>query len=183
LIHRYANQEDIACSIINSGREHLSMHGITGFFVNAVIFRCHADPDQSFVDFVREVNKEAMELFRNQHYPVELVLEKLKLKYPVLPGSFNMLNMQDTSLNEELENTEPYYIHDFSHVKFDFECYLMEYRNGYDLRWVYKRNVYKPQTMKHIIGQYIKILDYFTRHPQHNFKQFRQTGKKKKSIW
>jgi amino acid adenylation domain-containing protein len=182
LLSRFSNSEEVACSIINSGREHASLHRITGFFVNAVIFNTHVTKDKPFRDFMQELNRQVMETFRYQYYPIELVLERLKMKYPALPGSFNLLNMQDRSRGEEMRSLEPLHMEDYPNVKFNFECYFMEYKNGFELHWAYNRNIYKPATARHIIDEYVKLIDYLTTNPGSTYGDYRQSGKKR-SIW
>ncbi|MCP5054072.1 MAG: hypothetical protein GY940_43285, partial [bacterium] len=109
LLSRFANQKDVACSIIHSGREHVGLYKIIGFFVNSLIFTTHVDDEESFSDFLRRTANDILELFQHQDYPAELVFEELKTQYPTVPVSFNLLNMQDETAFIEAEVFEMFH--------------------------------------------------------------------------
>jgi tyrocidine synthetase-3 len=178
LVLRFSDQENVACAIINSGREHVSLHPIMGFFVNSIIFHMQIDPEKPFTNLLRQVNHDTLALFHNQNYPLELVFEQLKMKYPNIPVSFNLLNMQDISLSQELNPFEPLHIDYYQDVKFDMEMYLAEFKNGIAVRLSYKRDLYKPETVRYFIEEYIKSLDFFTVHTGKSYQAYRQSGKK-----
>jgi amino acid adenylation domain-containing protein len=182
LVLRFSDQENVACAIINSGREHVSLHSVMGFFVNSIIFHMQLDPGKPFVNLLRQVNDNTLALFQNQNYPLELVFEQLKMKYPDIPLSFNLLNMQDISLSQELHPFDPHHIDYCQDIKFDMEMYLAEFKNGIAVRLSYKRDLYKHETVKYITGEYIKSLEFFTVNTGKSYQAYRQGGKKI-SLW
>ena len=183
LLSRFANQEDIACSIIHSGRSHTAMHKMMGFFVNSILFTTRVDRDENFSDMLRRVSKDTLEVYRYQNYPLELVCEQLKMKYPELSVCFNMLHVMEHARGETLEPFEPYLVNDGRHdAKFDIETYFCQFKNAIDVRWMYKKNVYKPETMKYMIDEYINILDYFAENPGKSYRDYRQKNNQE-SIW
>jgi acyl carrier protein len=183
LLSRFANQEDIACSIIHSGRSHSALHKMIGFFVNSILFKTRVDRDENFSDMLRRVYKDTLEVFQHQNYPLELVCDQLKMKYPELSVCFNMLHVFEHARGETLEPFEAYLVNDGrDDAKFDIETYFTRFQNGIDVRWMYKKNVYKPETMKYMIDEYIKILDYFAINPDRSYRDYRQKNNQE-SIW
>jgi amino acid adenylation domain-containing protein len=183
LLSRFSNQEDIACSIIHSGRHHSALHRIMGFFVNSILFKTRLNSEESLSDMLLRVSKETMEVFQHQDYPLELVCEELKMKYPDISVCFNMLHVMEHARKETLQPFEPYLINDGrDDAKFDIETYFTEFQNGIDVRWMYKKNVYKPETMKYMIDEYINILDYFATNPDNSYRDYRQKDNQE-SIW
>jgi hypothetical protein len=179
MLHRFSKQQDIVCSIIGAGREHLSLHNIIGFFVNSMLFRIDVYPGESFNDFLQRMQTSVIETFQNQGYPLELVCREMKIKHPDISISFNMLNILEKG-GRSPDPFKPYHIEGVQDVKFDLEPYVSEYPEGINMYWVYKRSLFKPENIEHIVAEYIKILDFFTGNSRRSYEDFHQRVKKKK---
>ena len=183
LLSRFSHQDDIACSIIHSGRSHSALHRIMGFFVNSILFRTRLDIKENFNHMLQRVSKDTLEVFQHQNYPLELVCDELKMKHPEISVCFNMLHIMEQARREILEPYEPYLVDDGrDDAKFDIETYFIEFQNGMDVRWMYKKGLYKPGTMRHIIDRYLEVLDYFAEHPDKSYSEYRQEDKQER-IW
>ncbi|MCP5049023.1 MAG: amino acid adenylation domain-containing protein, partial [bacterium] len=159
LLSQLLRQEDILCSILNAGRDHILLHHIVGYFVNAVIFKCHLDQGESFSDFLQRMNAEIIEAFKWQEYPPEMAFEDLKLKYPKVSLAFNMLNLEETSTDLELENIESYHSESARDVKFDIELYVSEFKNGIEFNCIYRKSCFRLSTIEYIMNAYLKLLE------------------------
>ncbi len=186
LLTRYSKQTEIASSIIAAGREHISLRDIVGYFVNSLLFKIHVDPEESYEQFLDRVHQSVMESNQNQDYPVEHVLHELKMSYPEIPVSFNMLNIgaaaeepQETTQGERQEQNDTQHTPHVQDVKFDVEPYISETGNGIHMDWRYKKDLFKTSTIEYIVGEYIKILRYFIEKPQNKIKEFSQKPKKR----
>ena len=175
---RFTGQQDIACSFISAGREHAALHNIIGFFVNSVIFKTRVDEQESFEAFLQRMNKDILEIFAYQNYPLELVFEELQMKYPDIPVSFNMVNLQDAPVTREQPPQQPAHVEKSQDVKFDLEPYIKEYKNGIYIYWAYKKKLFTPKTIEYMALEYIKLLDYFASHLNSNYKTYRDRGSK-----
>jgi amino acid adenylation domain-containing protein/non-ribosomal peptide synthase protein (TIGR01720 family) len=173
---RFTGEQDIACSFISAGREHVSLHNIIGFFVNSVIFRTRVDDGQSFESFLRRINNDILEIFEYQSYPLELLFEEMQMRYPDIPVSFNMTNIQDATVGRELRSPQPAHAEKAQDVKFDLEPYINEYKNGIHIYWAYRKNLFTPKTIEYMASEYIKLLDYFATHPNSDYKTYRDRG-------
>jgi acyl transferase domain-containing protein/acyl carrier protein len=159
LLSHLFNQEDIACGIISAGRGRSSLYDTVGYFTNAIIFKCHVDPDESFNEFLHRMNREILEVFGCEDYPLELVFEELDMKFPEISLAFNMLNMDDVTGDLELDNLEPYHQQGLMNAKFDIEIYAREYKNGIEVICNYKRSLFRFSTIQHIMQTYLQLLD------------------------
>ncbi|UCH95647.1 MAG: amino acid adenylation domain-containing protein, partial [Candidatus Aminicenantes bacterium] len=173
---RFTGEQDIACSFISAGREHITLHNIIGFFVNSVIFRTRVDYRQSFEEFLQQVNKDILEIFAYQSYPLELLFEELQMRYPDIPVSFNMVNIQDTTIGQELRSFQPGHVEKSQDVKFDLEPYISEYKNGIHIYWAFRKSLFTPKSIEYMVSEYIKLLDYFASHPNSDYKTYRDRG-------
>ncbi len=174
LLSRISGQKDIGCSVIAAGREHLSLQDIVGLFVNSILFKTHVDENELFDTFIQRIRDDLMEIFQYQAYPMEPVFEELQMRYPDIPISFNMLNMQDTTRAQQLdmEAFELYQVDGVRDIKFDLEPYLSEFENGIAMYWVYRRALFEPATIEFIINRYIKLLDFFAQNPGRSLKEY-----------
>ncbi len=182
LLGRFSGQKEVACSIINAGRDHPSFHPIVGFFVNSVIFITEVHDGEPFEDFLKRTHTGILETFEHQGYAVEQVFEELKIKYPDIPVSFNMLNIPSETAEEGAAPPETGYIGQIQDVKFDIEPYITEYRDALGIYWSYKKNIFKPGTIEYINKEYIEYLDYFSQNPGKSRSAYKHS-KGKKNVW
>ncbi|MCP4218932.1 MAG: hypothetical protein GY765_30140, partial [bacterium] len=71
--------------MINAGRDEAALHNIVGFFVNSVIFKIKLHHEEPFREFLKRVNRDLLEIFSHQGYPLELVFDDLNQRYPEIP--------------------------------------------------------------------------------------------------
>jgi non-ribosomal peptide synthetase component F len=172
MLFRFSKQENISCSIIAAGREHASLYDVIGFFVISILFKINVDKQEHFLEFLSRVHTEVMNCFQHQSYPLENVCSELKIPPPELPVSFNMLNIRDTEILQELEYFQSHHIEGVSDIKFVIELYVKEYDNGIDLNWRYKKKNFAPETIEYIIGEYLGIIDFFIKDRGKNVEDF-----------
>ena len=89
-----------------------------------------------------------------------------------------MLNLPGTIANEKLESSKPFHIEKVQDVKFDMAFYNIEYENGVEIQCHYKRTLFKPEAVEHVIKEYIKILDFFSKNPGKTLKNYKTAGRK-----
>ncbi|UCH97564.1 MAG: hypothetical protein JSV88_12130, partial [Candidatus Aminicenantes bacterium] len=181
LLYHLSKQEKIGCSIIAANRENLSVQSVVGFFVNSILFNIDYDVNESFVDFLHRVSTDIVDIFRHQWYPIELIFKELKMKYPDVPVSFNMLNIREELVNLEIEGVKTGHIENSQDVKFDMEIYVSEYDNGISLFWTYKKSLLDPLEIEFLVEEYIKLINYFIDNFNESYSQYR--SKKKKRIF
>ncbi|MCX6584872.1 MAG: amino acid adenylation domain-containing protein, partial [Candidatus Aminicenantes bacterium] len=175
LLSRLSGEQEAACSIIGAGREHASLHPIVGFFVNSIIYSTHVDFKISFDNFLEQVKGDTLELFQHQDYPLELVFEELGMRYPEISVTFNMLSMRGSLAADELEPIENAHVENSVEVKFDLEPYITEYKNGLQIYWSYKKNMFRPGTIAYIANEYIKISDFLAVNAGKSYLDYRKT--------
>ncbi|HLP46282.1 MAG TPA: condensation domain-containing protein, partial [Candidatus Kapabacteria bacterium] len=180
LLSRLTNREDVICSIISAGRDEPGVRDIVGFFVNSILFSIKVDMEEPFGDFIRRVHTEIVEVFQHQYYSIETIFKELKMKYPDVPASFNMLNTIEEPAAEGIENFKPGHTENVQDVKFDLEVYAAQYKNGILLNWVYKKSLFDPATIEYIGNLYMESLDFFKDHAHENFITYKNKGNKNK---
>ncbi|KOX18394.1 non-ribosomal peptide synthetase [Saccharothrix sp. NRRL B-16348] len=75
LLARYTGQDDIAVGTVTSGRDRPELAGLVGFLVGTVVLRSTVDTSRSFVEFLAQVNRTALDAFAHDDVPFDRVVE------------------------------------------------------------------------------------------------------------
>lgn len=181
LLSWLSGREEIVCGIISAGREHADLEHVVGFFVNTLLWRNHVDYEETFTAFLKKTAESTLEALRHQGYPLELVLDDLKMKFPDISVMFNMLNVRDTG-NVELKGetaNEPRHMGGGGDVKFDVSFQLVEYKNGIEVRCLYKKRLFEPERIEYMMRHYLKLLEEVAHNPGKKIKEYFSVKKKK----
>ncbi|HLP61012.1 MAG TPA: amino acid adenylation domain-containing protein [Candidatus Deferrimicrobium sp.] len=183
LISRFSGQEDISCSIIAAGRDQAALQNIIGFFVNSVIFTATVDENTPFSGLLSRTQADTMEIFQHQDYPLELLFDNLKIKYPRIPVSFNMVNFDFglAAAGPGVIPSEPIHINNTRGAKFDLELYVKEYQNSIITEWSYRESMFQPAAIEYLGSEYLRLANYFTANPGKSYLDYKNT-KKKRSL-
>jgi tyrocidine synthetase-3 len=157
MLSHLSGQQEIACGIAVSGRETLNLQQVVGFFVNTLLIKNHLDPDEDFNQFLNRVKENLLEALQYQNFPLEKVLEELKMRFPPLPLCFNMLNFPGEL--PQLKNTESFHINSPQDANFDMTAYVREYKNGIEINWIYKAVRFSPALVEYIARGYLEVLN------------------------
>ncbi len=168
-------QEDIIIGSAGSGRQHDDVKGIIGFFVNTMFIRNKIDNEDTFINIINKVNENIINVLEYQSYPIELLLDELKMSYPKISIFFNMLNIEEYE-SEIIENLESYHLKQLQEVKYDLVFYVREYANAIEILVNYKSNLFKPYIVENIANQYIQLIQYVVE----NFNDTIKDNKNKK---
>ncbi|MEV1119913.1 non-ribosomal peptide synthase/polyketide synthase [Actinosynnema sp. NPDC049800] len=75
LLARYTGQDDVAVGTVTSGRDRPELAGLVGFLVGTVVLRSTVDTSRSFVEFLAEANRTALDAFAHDDVPFDRVVE------------------------------------------------------------------------------------------------------------
>jgi amino acid adenylation domain-containing protein/non-ribosomal peptide synthase protein (TIGR01720 family) len=78
LLHRYTGDNDIILGSPMAGRSKPGMARTIGYFINMVVLRASLDGNPSFEKFLQQVRQVVLGAFQHQHYPFDLLIEKLQ---------------------------------------------------------------------------------------------------------
>lgn len=179
LLSRVSGQRDILVGLPVSGRDHESLQHMVGFFVNTVVLDTHVSEEKRFSDFLENVNSHVLEVLQHQAYPLESVLADLRMPFPNINVFFNMLNIDASLLERNLESFEPRHMEEQVEMKFDLMMYLSEYANGMELFCNYRKAVLDPVTIAALMDRYVRIIGFFAFQPEKRIIDFK---KKKRSL-
>jgi fengycin family lipopeptide synthetase D len=186
LLARLSGQADIVCGIPSAGRELPGLQDIVGFFVNTVILRNMVDYEEPYTGYLERVNHNTMKALENQYYPLEKVLDDLKMKYPTIPVFFNMFNMNiekaEKGTEKGTDKNFSSHIGKVQDVKFELVIYASERENGIDVDCHYRENLFTPQRVEFMMQQYVGILEAIANDPGKKVRDYLFKKERKKFI-
>ncbi|HPZ09328.1 MAG TPA: amino acid adenylation domain-containing protein, partial [Candidatus Eremiobacteraeota bacterium] len=80
LLSKYSSQEDIIIGTTLGGRRIEEVQYITGMFVNTLPIRNFPASHKTFMEFLNEVKENLLEVYDNEDYQLELLINKLNIK-------------------------------------------------------------------------------------------------------
>jgi amino acid adenylation domain-containing protein len=184
LLSRLSGQDTIVCGIPAAGREHNELQEIMGFFVNTVILKNTVDYNDTFTDFLEQINQTTLEALEHQMYPLERVLDDLKMKFPGIPVFFNMLNINTKSIKSlpELEISTPFTVEKVQDAKFPLVLYVKECRDGIDMACHYRKRLFSPERVEYMMQRYSTILKAVAGEPGKPLREYVFKKERKKYI-
>ena len=78
LLGRYTNSDDVAVGSAVSGRAEADLEWLIGMFVNTLVLRADLSGDPTFFELLRQTRQVALEAYRHQHVPFELLVKELQ---------------------------------------------------------------------------------------------------------
>jgi non-ribosomal peptide synthetase component F len=168
LLSHISGQDEVVCSLIGAGRDHPGLLDIVGYFTNSAMVVTRIDPEEDFSHLLLRVHDDVMETVQHQSYPLEPVLDELRMSSPAVPVTFNMLNIPGISTDKALEGAEPadpvelpasVHMDKVQGAKFDLALLVTEHPGSIELLWNYRKSVFKPETVESVARLYMDLLD------------------------
>lgn len=78
-LFKITGQRDIALGTIASGRDHVDLEKLLGFYVNTFVIRSQIDEGNDFKSFLQILNKEVYEAISHQYLPFDYLIETLNI--------------------------------------------------------------------------------------------------------
>jgi len=153
LLSKLSGKEDIVVGVPIAGRRHEEFHPVVGMFVNTLALRNYPAPEKTFTDFLKEVKEKTLQVFENQDYQFEDLVELIDAPkdlslHPVFNVVFAMQNM-DTPEPEEIEGLTLRPVEGESDVsKFDLTMTVFEENGKMEISFEYCTALFSRETIE-----------------------------------
>ena len=160
LLHRYSQQTDLAVGTPIANRHHHQTEGLVGVFVNTLVMRTRLNSEQGFLTLLQQVRETALEGYRHQDVPFELLVEKLNPARsmghaPLFQVMFMLQSMAQPELaGLNLSVLEP----DYKIAKFDLTLTASEHDGGLVCTWEYDSDLFRADTVAAIAHHFDVLL-------------------------
>jgi tyrocidine synthetase-3 len=198
---KLCSQEDIVIGTPIAGRRHEDLQQIIGMFVNTIAMRNFPISDKTFAVFLREVKQRTLQVFENQEYPFEDLVDKVIVKRdasrnPLFDFMFVLQNLdfpdRSESSREVRETTgvasassakQEVYAYDHRVAKFDMALIAWESENNLYFNLQYCTRLFKKDTIQRFIRYLHKIISDILAEPKRFLSHIEiVTGEEKKQL-
>lgn len=132
----------------------------TGMFISTIPYRIKLDSNITFSDFVKNLGKQSMQIFRHQKYPYQNILQDLRKIDPHVPNLYDFLISYQNIRSDKQTNTINYEAKWFANGNvsdsFNVHLYDMNDIGSLNIAYDYQINKY---TSKDIANMHLRILE------------------------
>jgi phthiocerol/phenolphthiocerol synthesis type-I polyketide synthase E len=172
LLFRLSHQSDIVVGTSVNGRGHADLEEILGVFVNILALRNFPTREKPFDDFLKEVRQNSLQAYDNQDYQFDDLVKKLRPlckdhdpgRSPLFDVMFEMMQVDADAEVEADADAEAAY--DASTAKFDLDWMGIESGGGIHFSVSYCTELFKPETVRFMIDDYIRLVQAVLDDPQ-----------------
>ncbi len=173
LMYRYSRQNDIVVGTPVSNRPREEFENIVGFFANTLPLRSKIDPDQSFLQYLKDVRKLTLEGFDNQAIPFELIVDHVQ---PKRSSSWNPLYQVLFALQNnrvewpELTGLETRLLNHFAmeNSRLDLFFEMWEEKDYFVGQVEYDSHLFDIMSIRRMIAHFVTLLNSVVRMPSAN---------------
>ncbi|MBU5265933.1 non-ribosomal peptide synthetase [Virgibacillus proomii] len=166
LLSKYTRQNDLVVAYPTAGRPHPDLEYLVGMFVNTVAMRMNINHDESFKLFLSKVKETSFDIYDNQDYQFEMLVEKLKVERDISRNTLfdTMFAMRDTDITEIVLPDLSMSRYSFKNKKIKFDIYIemLETENHIMFELFYRTDLFKDESIERFIKHYINILHNIT---------------------
>jgi len=175
LLLKLSNQEDIIIGTPSMGRNHSSLEGIIGMFVNTLTLRNFPKKNITYLEFLNDLKVRVLDVFDNQNFQFEELIEELKLsrntnRNPLFDVMFVFQNMDKAELNIPGLKLYPYN-NDTNTSRFELTLTAVKTGEKINLAFSYYANLFKKQTIESFASYFEKIIYSISSNPNQKLHQ------------
>ncbi|WP_068776273.1 non-ribosomal peptide synthetase [Paenibacillus sp. FJAT-26967] len=169
VLSKYTGQEDIIVGSPAAGRPHSDLEPVIGMFVNTLAMRSYPAAGKNFRDYLQEVKTSTLGAFQNQDYPFDELIELLDIprdlgRNPLFDTMLVVQNLESGDIRLEGLELKPFDL-EAKVSKFELTLTVIEDAEGAELDTEYAAKLFRPDTVKRLIGHYVRVLEEVTADP------------------
>ncbi|HWH57599.1 MAG TPA: amino acid adenylation domain-containing protein [Terriglobales bacterium] len=168
LLYRYSGQEDLVVGTPAAGRNHPSVEGLIGCFINMVVFRNQVRGDESFRHLLARVRNVAVAAQDNHDLPFERLVDELQHTRslsgaPVFQAVFALENLLSQPHFPKLEVDV---CEEETRTAFhDISLFVAPGSDGLRVRFEYRTDLFKPETIERMADHFENLLAAIAQSP------------------
>lgn len=163
LLHRRSGQHDILVGTPIAGRTEAELEGIIGCFVNTIVIRSRARPEDRFADHLDRIRGAALAAYEHQDVPFEVLVEHLQsgrsLEHtPVFQVMMALQNIPIGSFSLPGLTVEPV-VQELTTAKFDLNLSLAERPDEIAGVLEFNADIFDAPRAAALVDDFLAILD------------------------
>ncbi|KQO29069.1 hypothetical protein ASF10_22610 [Flavobacterium sp. Leaf82] len=169
LIHAYSNQNKFYIGTISSGRTHVDTEPIIGSFINYLPLKIKVSSGMNFQEFLEENTKGFVQVYENEDYPFDLMVEKYlpnndASRNPFFDTTIILHNEEDVSrtilFDDGVQIEE--FVHEEeigTHSKIEFKIDITVKKEELVIRLEYNTDIFSESKMTKLLHLYIDLIE------------------------
>ncbi|MCP5049258.1 MAG: amino acid adenylation domain-containing protein, partial [bacterium] len=164
LFSKLSGQEDIILGTPAAGRDHSDFQGIIGIFVNTLVMRNFPIADATFTGFLRDVGERTLEVFENQDFQFEDLVELASVnvkrdtaRNPLFDVMFTLQNMEAADVEIPGLKLKPC-PKESNGSKFDISIDAVGHEEGLSLTVEYCTMLFKRETIQRYMNYFNAVI-------------------------
>jgi non-ribosomal peptide synthetase component F len=187
LLYGYTGQEDLRVATLIANRNRRETEDLIGLFVNTVILRTDLGDDPTYREVLQRVRATTLAAYAHQDLPFENLVQTLERERGLKRSALCqvMLILQNAMLRplQRKARTLSFLETDLSLVlpplvatTFDVILLLRERPPGLTVSAIYKRDLFDPESIEHMLGNFQHVLERLIAQPEQVLSTFRSLG-------
>jgi iturin family lipopeptide synthetase A len=190
LLMKISGQEDIVVGSLTAGRNHSDIQQIIGMFVNTLAIRNYPQGHKSFRQFSKEVRNNTLEIFENQDYPFEDLVDKVGInrdmsRNPLFDVLFMLQNLENTEVSridrEQQGIKRATYEFIEKMAKFDMNLVGVERQGKILFSFEYGTRLFSKKTMELLVNYLKGIVNSVVQEPDQQISEIEIMNPKQKN--
>nr|WP_226887786.1 non-ribosomal peptide synthetase [Paenibacillus polymyxa] len=162
LLAKYANQEEIIIGIPSAGRQSEEVQHMIGLFINTLALRTAPAEDKPFAAYLQEVKKHALEAYKHEDYPFEMLLNQLDVprdrsRNPLFDVQFISQNFRGEPMSINGLRFTPLEAK-MEAVQVDLTVIWVENEGKLRFHFEYATQLFKGETIRRLASYYKNLL-------------------------
>lgn len=171
VLSRHSGQKDIALGTVTSGRDHVGLENVVGFFVNTIAPRIAVDEDEDLLTLVGRVRDRLLDAFQHADIPFDSVVDAISPardpSRPTLVQALISLQNAPTGDGWALEGVEvEEYPVSRNHSLFDVSVDFAEADGMLTGIVEYDADLFDPGSMAELAQHLVTVLAELAHHPE-----------------
>ncbi|UCH94457.1 MAG: AMP-binding protein [Candidatus Aminicenantes bacterium] len=163
LLAKLCHQEDIVVGTPIAVRDQPELQDMIGILINTLPQRNYPTGNKTVKEFLKEVKQHALEVFENQAYPYEELVNKLSLEWdtcrnPLFDVMFNLVDERLYQGDPSTMSDQDIYLSMRDTSRYDLGLIAVDRGSNILFRFEYSTRLFSRERIKRMIGHYKKIL-------------------------
>jgi len=177
LLNKYSGQEKLFVGVPVANRGQQELESLIGFFVNTVIVPANIKPNARFVDILKQVKENTLQVYKHQNVPFEKIVEQLEPKRdlsrnPLFQIAFTLLNLPERQAVELEGVRATVETLESETSKFDLSLNVFVDEQGIELQAEYCTDLFKGSTVERFLQHYQELIKSCIEEPKKQIASF-----------
>ncbi|MDQ0416654.1 amino acid adenylation domain-containing protein [Croceifilum oryzae] len=176
LLAKYTRNKDIIVGTSLSGRVHPEVADLVGCFINTLPVRNEISGSELFQGFVKRVKQTVIELYANQEYPFDRIVEELGMernlsRNPVFDVVFELHTLRtdkqlEVEVNKDLTLSFEKSLDHIQYSGFDFVFELFQTEGKIDGYIQYSTSLFQKETIERLSRHFVQLVAQVVEKPE-----------------